>query len=181
MADTPAFTWSVRRTLEEEGLWSDIPADRGGKTKYGITERLAAQYGYKVKDLTRDQAIDIYRQEFWDALRLDLLTSRWVAFEVFNTAVNMGRPQAVLCAQRAANLMLPGDPLRVDGAMGPATRAALNALSARYHRQLLHAMNGFQFVAYLDIHRNDPVMADVFIKGWMKRLVVADEAPERAA
>ena len=171
------FDYAVFCTLDKEGVWSDVANDRGGKTKYGITESLAATYGFPVRDLTKDQAIAIYKREFWDKLGLSLIKSKWVAAEVFDTAANMGRAQATLVAQRACNLLLPGDPLVVDGMMGYKTQAALNALCYKYHRHLLAALNGYQFMAYLDIYRSHP-SDETFIKGWMRRLEWAQDAPE---
>lgn len=172
------FDFAVARTLTDEGVWSDTTGDRGGKTMYGITESLAAQYGRDVRALTKDEAITIYRREFWEKLGLGEVRSKWVAGEVFDTAVNMGAAQAVLCAQRACNLLLPNEsPLVVDGVMGYKTKAALNALSTKYHRQLLAALNGYQFVAYLDVYRAHPGDSK-FIVGWMRRLAWASDAPE---
>jgi lysozyme family protein len=174
------FDYAVAKTLSDEGVWSDHPQDTGGKTKYGITEGLAAGYGVVVENITVDKAIYIYHAEFWEKLHLDAVRSKWVAAEVFDTAVNMGRVQAALCAQRACNLLLAGDPLVVDGVFGEKTRAGLNELSRVYHKQLLAALNGYQFVTYTDIHKRNPVMAEAFIRGWLRRLQIPGDAPERA-
>ena len=48
--------------LRVEGGYSDDENDKGGKTKYGITEEEARDFGYKgnMQDLTKDFAKNIY-------------------------------------------------------------------------------------------------------------------------
>jgi lysozyme family protein len=86
------FQAAVDGVLKIEGGYSDRAADRGGATNFGITERLARQYGYQgnMLDLPRDKAIDIYRREFWDPLNLDNEVSQTVAETLFQMAVNSG-------------------------------------------------------------------------------------------
>lgn len=50
--------------IKREGGYVNNPADRGGATKYGITEAVARTNGYKgnMKDLPRDVAKAIYRK-----------------------------------------------------------------------------------------------------------------------
>lgn len=165
---TAAFIYAVRRTLGAEGLWSDHQQDLGGPTKYGITENEARSHGIAVRDLTRDQAIDIYHADYWVPLRLDELASRFVAAEMFDTAVNMGKSAAGQIAQQACGLL--GASVAVDGHVGEQTVAAINKLTERYEPHLIAALNGFQFIRYVQIHRSNPERHKAFIKGWMLRL-----------
>lgn len=117
MMYSSGFLLAVSRTLDAEGLLSDDRRDRGGRTKYGITARLAARYGFPDVDaLTREDAIGIYHAEFWGGLALDRIEDVDVAAEVFDTAVNMGQHAAVEAAQQAAWFF--GESIKIDGDLG---------------------------------------------------------------
>ncbi len=78
MAD---FTKAVEVVLRREGAFCDQPADRGGKTNYGISQR---QYpDLDIANLTEEQAIAIYRRDYWQP-RFDKIASRKVAFAPFS-------------------------------------------------------------------------------------------------
>jgi lysozyme family protein len=165
------FAFAVEHTLEAEGVFSDHPDDPGGATKHGITEDLARTHGYTgdMLDLTEEFARHVYKLEFWDALRLDEVTSQHVAAEIFDTAVNMGPHTAVEIAQLACRLMGENN-LTVDGALGPKTLAALNTYLPRYESHLYHCLNGYQFSRYVELYESNPAKRRTFIKGWMRRL-----------
>ena len=50
--------------VEREGGFVDHPADRGGATRYGITEAVARAHGYRgaMRQLPRAEALNIYRR-----------------------------------------------------------------------------------------------------------------------
>ncbi len=54
----------LEELIKREGGYVNNPADRGGATKYGITEAVARANGYKgnMKDLPLDVAKSIYRK-----------------------------------------------------------------------------------------------------------------------
>lgn len=177
------FEYAVRKTLTNEGIFSDHFADPGGKTKYGITEGTLIRFLGKHPDfpckaiwnLERDQAVAIYKEFYWDVLHLDQVQDRYVAAEIFDTGVNCGPSTAVLLAQRAYNTVRKTDwaALNEDGAMGPVTLAALNnTVQAGYRLALLGAMNGEQYDYYKLLVSNNPIRFRNFIRGWMKRAVV---------
>ncbi|PAM44525.1 hypothetical protein CEJ64_20235, partial [Acinetobacter baumannii] len=53
--------------LKREGGDVNNPADRGGATKYGITQAVARTSGFKgnMKDLPLEVAKAIYRKNYW--------------------------------------------------------------------------------------------------------------------
>ena len=162
-------------TLGHEGGYADDPADRGGRTKYGITEavfrdalnRAVISGVSDIRDLTVAQAKAIYRIDYWLGISLHEVRNAGVAAEIFDTAVNMGTASAVRIAQRALNYL--GEKLAVDGVMGPATLAAVNKWCARDSRALFVCLNGFQFMRYTEITGNDESQAK-FARGWTKRI-----------
>src|SRR3546814_15941930 len=56
----------IETTIGKEGRYSNHPADRGGETMWGITERVARRHGYTgpMRALPRAKAVAIYRQEY---------------------------------------------------------------------------------------------------------------------
>ena len=69
MADRfPAF---IDRVLAHEGGYVNHPQDPGGETNHGITLRTARANGYSgaMRDMTRAQAVEIYRKAFWQCYR----------------------------------------------------------------------------------------------------------------
>lgn len=124
--------------LWETDRYTDRPNDRGGPTKYGITQRfLRAVYGTEKaphpRDLTLEDALRIYHEQFWQRLRADEFEREDVASKVFDMAVNMGEGNAVLYLQRALNTVLDDlvPLLTVDGRIGSKTIAAANHPAAK--------------------------------------------------
>ncbi len=113
------FSKLIERVLAHEGGYVDHPADPGGATNWGITERVARAHGYKghMRNLTRAQAISIYRADYWNRVRGDQLPPA-IAFQVFDAAVNHGAGNAIRWLQRAAGVA-------DDGQLGPVTLAAI--------------------------------------------------------
>lgn len=122
-----AFDKALKDLLGIEGGYSDHASDRGGKTRYGITESVAQKRGYQgpMHDLPLELAQRIYREDYWEVNRLDPI-SEWdeaVALELFDTGVNQGARVAARYLQRALNLLnrrgSTFSNLEVDGLIGP--------------------------------------------------------------
>lgn len=135
------FDQAFTTLLKHEGGFSDHPADPGGKTRYGITEAVAREAGYRgdMRELPLDLAKRIYEDRYWDAVRADELPEA-VRYAVFDAAVNSGPRQATLWLQRAAGV-------KDDGIIGPRTLAAVRAadperLLRRFLSQRLRFMTG---------------------------------------
>ena len=142
--------------LKHEGGFSDHPADPGGKTRFGITEAVAREVGYRgdMRELPIDLAKRIYKERYWDAVRADELPEA-VRYVVFDAAVNSGPRQAIRWLQRAAGA-------KDDGIIGPQTLAAVRAadpeqLVRRMLAQRLRFMTGLP---------NWPA----FGRGWARRI-----------
>jgi lysozyme family protein len=107
--------------LKHEGGYSDHSADPGGKTRYGVTEAVAREVGYRgdMKDLPLDLAKRIYKDRYWDAVKADQMPPA-IRYVLFDGAVNSGVGQSAKWLQRALGV-------KDDGAIGPQTIAAANA------------------------------------------------------
>lgn len=109
------FGAALELVLSHEGGYSDHPADPGGRTLHGISER-AHPDAWIGGPPSKDAAAAIYRREYWDRCGCDLLPPA-VALIVFDAAVNQGAAWAVLALQRVLGV-------RQDGRVGPITAKA---------------------------------------------------------
>lgn len=89
------FEYCVNQVLKSEGGYSNDPNDSGGATNRGITindyRRFINRRGTvdNLKKLTLEQAKEIYREHYWNALDCDSLPSG-VDYTVFDYGVNSG-------------------------------------------------------------------------------------------
>ncbi len=151
--------------IKREGGYVNNPADRGGATKYGITEAVARANGFKgnMRDLPLDVAKAIYRKNYWTAPRFDQVNaiSSAVAEELLDTGVNCGTGFAKPLLQRALNLLnnqgKAGFPdLEVDGVYGSETLGALKTYLSKRGKEgekvlvrVLNIMQGQRYMALL--------------------------------
>ena len=161
------FDKSLALILKHEGLYVDHPQDPGGATMKGIT--LATFTEFKGRAMSKEElrAISdadvraIYKSRYWDAVRADELKPG-VDLLAFDMAVNKG-------VGRAAKLMQRGAGVTEDGALGPKSMAAINALDAR------------DFIAKVSEARRDFYKSlktfPTFGKGWLRRV---DETEKEA-
>lgn len=91
------FETAVAFTLREEtggdhtGALHTDPADPGGTTKWGIAQRYHPNID--VAKLTRDQAVDIYRQQYWKPAGCEFMIPP-LAVAAFDCAVLQGTERA---------------------------------------------------------------------------------------
>lgn len=168
----------IEALIEREGEYVDHPSDRGGPTRWGITEQVARAYGYRgpMQDLPRELAHDVYVDRYWKAPRFDQVSalSAVLSEELLDTGVNMGPMVATRFLQRALNVLnregRAWPDIAVDGVIGRMTLYALDQYLAQRGPAgvdvLLRALNALQAVRYIEIAEIDPKQ-QVFIYGWM--------------
>jgi lysozyme family protein len=181
--DSPAFLEALTHTVGVEGDYSDDPNDSGGKTRFGVTERLARVYGYvgPMNEMPFEFARKVYFEQFWKQLKLDEIAelSRPLANEVFDTAVNCGPAVAVKFLQRSLNVFnrLEQDynDVEIDGLIGPMTMHALRGFFFKRGSNgvaaLLKALNCLQGTYYIELverRKKD----ETFVFGWLRNRVV---------
>lgn len=161
------FAEALELTMEFEGGWSNHPSDRGGKTKYGVTEDTLAVYNdrsssrLRIETLTRKQAADVYHLLFWRHMRIDILPGFLRGF-MFDWSVHSGW-FAIRSMQRHLKL-------KPDGIVGPRTRAALDAHIERTGETvLLRALAIRRMKLLCRLVRRDRTQGD-FIVGWWDRV-----------
>ena len=159
------FSRCLGAVLGWEGGFSNDAVDRGGATNHGITiGTLAAWRGHEVtaedvRALGQEEAEAIYRADYWRAAcchdlpgGLDLM--------VFDLAVNSGPGRAVRMLQEAVGS-------EIDGAAGPATMRAVQAIPAE---DAIRAVSHIRRAFYGTIVDSDPTQ-ERFMRGWMNRLL----------
>lgn len=101
----------------DRGNWTTGVIGKGELkgTKFGVSAM--AYPNLDIKNLTLAQAKDIYKKDYWDAVRSDELPSG-VDYLVFDAAVNHGPKKAIELLQIAAGATS-------DGVLGPATLKAV--------------------------------------------------------
>mgnify|MGYP000845166271 FL=1 len=150
------FNQFIERVLSHEGGYVNHPKDPGGETNWGITKRTAQANGYSgsMRAMTREQAIDIYRQAFWERYHADQMPEA-VAFQFFDACINHGHGNAARMLQRAAGV--PD-----DGVIGAVSLKAINSLP---ENDLLLRFNAERLVFYTKLGTFGS-----FGKGWIRRV-----------
>jgi lysozyme family protein len=127
----------IDEVIAREGGYSDHPADRGGATRWGVTEAVARAHGYRgdMRAYPREEAVAVYRRIYWlrPAFNRVAEMAPALAAELFDSGVNMGPEVAAGFLQRALNALNRGasdyPDLAVDRKVGDATVAALSPSS----------------------------------------------------
>lgn len=146
------FDTAIERVLSHEGGYVNNPADPGGETMWGIAKRSYPQLN--IAALTRDDAKEIYRRDFWTSMG-SLVADSALQFQLLDAAVNHGAGNAVRMLQRAVGVA-------DDGHWGPTSHAALAALEPRDALDLFLA----ERLAFFTKLR----AFDTFGRGWANRI-----------
>lgn len=128
-----SFRPALKRVLAYEGGYANDKDDAGGETYKGIARRFhstsimwreidkvkSSIKGNTNSDMSRVKTINkllesneivtreverIYKKEYWDTLHLDEMRSEKIAYQLFETAVNMGVSAAIKLAQKTLNV-----------------------------------------------------------------------------
>ena len=168
----------IDEVITREGGYSNHPADRGGPTRWGITQAVARQHGFAgdMRVFPREEAVSIYRRLYWSRPRLDEVAKRApsLAAELFDTGINMGPAVASRFLQRALNALNRNGAdfadMVVDGAIGAVTLAALDAFldrrGASGEAVLIKAVEALQGERYLALAEQRPAN-EAFLYGWL--------------
>lgn len=165
MAD---FYKSIDHLLLNEGGLVNNLSDAGGVTNYGISQRALTRFqsqgkylGWDIRLLTRDQAIQIYREQYWE---FDRLVDQPVATKLMDMKVNMGPEWAFNLLQRGLisrwKYKLP-----VTGKLDNETVTAVNTV---HEEDLLNELRAQSVLHYAAI-ANSNASQKQFLLGWIRR------------
>jgi lysozyme family protein len=139
--------------IGNEGGYSNNPADPGGETMWGITQRVAVSWGYtgQMRELPQATAKLIAKALYWDKYQCDQLPPL-LGYFVFDAAFNGGHP--VQWLQQAVGVA-------VDGVMGAETVAAARSCNLGV-AALRYCATHLQY--YVQLHNG------AFLGGWDNRV-----------
>lgn len=141
------FNTSVNITLRHEGS-KLFKSKHGEVSKFGITKEVLKSWNknVKIENLSKQQAIEIYKARYWTISQLSKLESQALANHIFDFSVNSGTYRASLELQKMCNrfirlynmqnsakLML----LDEDGICGTKTIETVNLLSNFFTSDIL--------------------------------------------
>jgi lysozyme family protein len=157
--------------LVREGGLIDHPADPGGLTKYGISQRAYPQED--IRNLTPARAKFLFRRDYWEKPRWGDIPDDGLALQVFDHGVNAGLGRAFRLLSRTLKLKTEAP------FWNPALREALAAttdwpaLGEVFLKERLRYYRGLAL--------KTPKLG-VFLKGWTRRAqeVAAEAATLRA-
>ena len=168
----------IDQVITKEGDYVNHPSDRGGATRWGITEAVARAHGYAgtMRTFPRTEAVAIYRRLYWLRPGYDQVAklAPLVAAELFDTGINMGPSIATGFLQRALNALNRGGrdypDLKVDRRVGPRTLQALAGFlkvrGGAAERVLLKALEALQGERYIALAEGRPAN-EAFVYGWL--------------
>lgn len=160
------FDDCLKFVLEREGGFVNDPADSGGATNKGVTQRVydtwrraRAEPERSVRDIEDAEVRAIYHENYWVAASCPELPEP-IDLLHFDTAVNLGPGTAARMLQTALNMSI------VDGIVGHRTLAnarANDALTtcARY--------SNLRVTRYIVIAAGSPEKRK-FLRGWLRRV-----------
>jgi hypothetical protein len=159
----------ISALIKKEGTkYVNDPADSGGPTKYGITWRtLSAWRGTpcweeEVKALTRTEAEEIYRKEYYFGPSIDTLPEA-IQSHCLDISCNSGPQTAIMLLQETLNTFGAG--IRVDGIVGQATRAAIEKYDLKeVNNSLVDRRKAYYHSLVASKPKNKK-----WINGWLKR------------
>lgn len=104
------FITCLEETLKWEGGYTNHPLDPGGPTNLGIIQERYDQYNKdlglphkSVTQITKAEAVDIYKRYYWDAVDGDNLPSG-LDMAVFDFGVNSGPSRALRLLEKTRNI-----------------------------------------------------------------------------
>ena len=148
----------ISQVLKHEGGYVHDPKDLGGETNFGIAGRFYPDVD--IKNLTKDDAKEIYKKDYWDRYKLDEMPTN-LQHIYFDMVVNMGVRNAGKIMQRACKAK--GCNIEVDGIVGSGTRKAIKSCKLENDR-----VKAYRLKYYCDLVNKKPEQ-ERFFYGWVKR------------
>jgi lysozyme family protein len=172
----------IDNIIRREGGYVNHPADRGGPTNFGITQRAWSAYigraasETEMRSITLPEAMEFYFQEYIVKPKFDKIHDPHLRELVIDAGVNHGPRHAAKWLQAAASDLAAGVRLAQDGAIGPLTLSAVNHADPQ---ELFLWVCAYRIRLYGRLVAQDRSQA-AFISGWNNRVAeFLEEAAER--
>ena len=155
------FYQEITKVIGREGGYVNDPDDPGGETKYGISKK--AYPKVDIKNLTLDDAVEIYKDEYWLPTKVERLPDK-LQGQYFDMVVNQGIAKSVKILQRACNGKNK-DKIEVDGKIGPNTIKAARKLES-------DRLRAYRIMEYSRLAMTRPKL-EKYYYGWVRRALHA--------
>lgn len=167
--------------LREGSQFTDHAADRGGPTKYGITQATLTDWRKKpvtardVAELGYDEAREIYEAKYIKLPGFIRIKDERLRAAIVDWGVNSGPMQAIKYAQRLLDI-------HPDGVMGPVTEGAINKQEPKQFliRVCLSRIKFCGRIVANDVRLKEAKLAGFrtqaeFVSGWINRITAIIE------
>ena len=166
---------AIEATIGSEGAYGNDANDSGGPTNWGITQDDLVASGHTggIVELTKQDAINIYKRLYWEPMCLDFLENQAIANQIFQAAVNQGIILWAVYMQEACNLNMPIEArLTCDAVIGTKTLSAVNNITSTQEgiKALSKSLYELQQTRYDRIVAGDPKQ-ESFRDGWHNRAI----------
>jgi len=170
--DNAVFNQAVNTVLTLEGKgFSDHPSDKGGKTRYGITQAVYDHYRDKIKlphqsvnAISTNEVKDIYRNSYYKDVHASEMSPK-LATVMLDTAVNFGDGNAYVIFQRALGIV--GKEAQALN-WGELTDYSFNNLAVSQENELAKRIIFERMRSRYNIVNKDKTQSS-FLKGWLER------------
>lgn len=146
----------LRPGIEGGGKLSHDPSDKGGLTRWGISQR--SHPNEDIINLTKERAEEIYFKKYWSIMNLDGIRDDNIILHLFVFGVNRGPRTAIKTMQRLVGV-------DDDGIIGPQTLRAIND----YNGDLLSDFAKREKLVYITIAQKD-ISQKPNLLGWLNRV-----------
>lgn len=163
------FQQALAYTLMNEGGYSEDKDDRGGATKFGVTIATLSTYLggqatiQEVRNLSKDDAANIYYHLYWTPLCLSMVNNNSLATSIFDVGVNCGVHYSARITQSSLNAL--DLTVIVDGEMGFKTCEKLNQVD---QGKFILTFENLLVEHYYGIVAANPKQQK-FLPGWLAR------------
>jgi len=160
----------VDKTLVFEGGLSNDPADPGGRTYKGVTQRVYDAYrvekGLPKQDvalMSNDECYDIYEHQYFIPTFAPSVDDIKCAWKMFDIGVNMGVSRSLKFTQSLIGVV-------ADGQFGQKSQDALKEyqLTDGWADSMIHSLCTMQTQRYKDLVVANPSLQK-FLVGWLRR------------
>jgi lysozyme family protein len=150
---TKEFEEIFKKVIGHEGGYVDDKDDRGGETKYGVSKK--AYPNVDIKNLTLENAQEIYYTDYWLKSRTDVL-AKDIRYIHFDSCINHGVHGALKIMQQSAGCKY------IDGIVGNETLSKAKSIS-------IHSYAYYRLLKFVRIVIANPSQIR-FLRGWSARI-----------
>jgi lysozyme family protein len=173
------FLIAVNFVLSNEGGLEEDSNDPGGITNFGISLRFLKstnnlKYDFngdgliderEIKDLTQENAIIVYQNEFWNVAHFDKILNQSLCNYLFDMSVNMGLATAIKITQQALCAFNKNrNFITIDGILGSNTLDEINHVGSMLLPALIsERTNNYRMQVALNPDKKE------FLNDWLNR------------